>query len=107
MEYFLSILIGLGISIILLLAPIFTGVFGKFPWVWYVALAIYIPFLDFNVPVLPYVLISAAASFCFFKMNVKYNRNQAMITGSEWAARCQASYFFLVIGSYLVSWFVN
>lgn len=106
MEYILSILIGLGISIILWLAPIFTGIFGKFPWIWYVGLAIYAPFIDLDVPVLPYVIISAVASFYLFKMNDNYNRNQAMSTAPEWAARCQASYLFLVMGSYVVSWFI-
>ena len=106
MEYILSILIGLGISIILWLAPILTGIFGKFPWILYVGLATYAPFLDFGVPVFPYIIISAVASFYLFKMNDNYSRTQAMSTAPEWAARCQASYFFLAMGSYVVSWFI-
>tara|TARA_B100000795_G_C22788082_1_gene435559 strand:- start:1064 stop:1384 length:321 start_codon:yes stop_codon:yes gene_type:complete len=106
MEYILSIFIGFGISIILWLAPILTGIFGKFPWIWYVSLAIYVPFIDFDVPVLPYVIISASASFYFFRINDEYSRTQAMSSAPEWAARCQVSYLFLVMGSYVVSWFI-
>lgn len=106
MDYVYSILIGLGLSLILLLAPIFTGIFGHRMWLFYVALAIYVPFIDFDLPVLPYVIVSAFASFFLFQINDKYSQTSAMSDAPEWAARCQASYLYLVIGSYVVSWFI-
>ena len=105
-DYLYSILIGLALSFIMLLTPILTGIFGRLMWPIYVGLGIYVPFLDLGVPVLPYVLISAFVSFQGFKLNNWYSQNEALSSAPEWAARCQVSYLFIVIGSYLVSWFI-
>jgi hypothetical protein len=106
MDYIFSILIGVGLSAILLMAPILTGIFGRLPYLPYVALAIYVPFFEFDVPKWPYIFISMLSAYQVFKINDSYARTSAMSIAPEWAARCQTSYFFIVAISYIVSLFI-
>jgi len=86
------------------MATIFTGLYkSQRPYPFYFALGIYVPFLDFGIPVLPIVLISAVSAFLLFNINDKYSHTIAMSDSPEWAARCQISYFFLVIICYILA----
>ena len=96
MDYFYSVLIGIGLSIFLWMTPIFTGIFGSFIWPLYVAIAIFLPFYEFGVPVFPYVIVSFVVSLYLFKINDDYSQSEAMSSAPEWAARCQVSYGFIL-----------
>ena len=104
MDYLFSILVGFGLSLIIFLAPIFVSIFGSsISWLFYLILAISIPFVDLGLPQWPFVLISIVAAYQAFKINDLYYRTQAMSNAPEWAARSQVTYLFVLIASYVVS----
>ena len=95
MDYILSIGIGLIIGIILWVAPILAGLLGStITYPLYLAVSIYAPLMDTDLPKWPYIIISIFFAFQFFKINDNYDR-VALSNAPQWAARCQATYMFL------------
>jgi len=75
MDYILSIGIGLIIGIILWVAPIVAGLLGStITYPLYLAVSIYAPIMDTNLPKWPYMIISIFFAFKLFKLNDNYDR---------------------------------
>jgi len=111
MDIFISIIIGLGITIIVWLAPIFTGIFGGLMWLPYCFLGGIIPFTGtvFNIPkyyIFISIVISLFFAFQFFKINERHAKTIAISNSSDWAARCQASFATILIISSIISLFI-
>ena len=95
MDYILSIGIGLIIGVILWVAPIVAGLLGStITYPLYLAVSIYAPIMETNLPKWPYMIISIFFAFQLFKLNDNYDR-VAISNAPQWAARCQATYMFL------------
>ena len=69
MDILYSILIGYGISAVIAMAQLLTRLVGRFAWPFYVSLAIYVPFFDFGLPKLPYIIVSVF----FYLFSIIYN----------------------------------
>ena len=106
MDILYSIFFGIGLSLIVSLATIFTAIFGRFTWFFYCALAAYVPYLDFGFQ--QYynfigIIISLYWSLRLYKLTKDYARDKALSAAPKLAAICQGSYFYVLIVSSIIS----
>ena len=106
MDIIYSVFLGIGLSLIVSLATIFTAIFGRLTWFFYCALAACVPYLDFGFKdyyVFIAIIISLYWSMRLSKLTNDFAKDKALSNAPKLAAMCQASYFYVLIISSIIS----